>query len=240
MGKFGKWIGAGLGWTFGGPIGAILGFGLGSLVDASAATTQTRTYTTTTPGDFVASLLVLVAAVMKADGKVLQSELNYVKSYFVQSFGKNSAAEAVRMLGGIIKQNIPVKDVCMQIKHRLDYSSRLQMMHFLYGIANADGKIDENELKTISEIAYHLGISSADQMSIKSMFIKSTDSAYKILGVDQSASNDEIKKAYRKLAVKYHPDKVNYLGDEIREAANEKFRKINEAYEAIKAERGIT
>ncbi|UCH15583.1 MAG: TerB family tellurite resistance protein [Bacteroidales bacterium] len=238
MGKFGKWIGAGLGWTFGGPLGAIIGFALGSFVDAADVSVIKGERKTTT-GDFIASLLVLVASIMKADGKVLRSELDYVKKYFVQAFGNESALEAMQMLKDILKQNIPVRDISVQIKQRMDYSSRLQLLHFLYGIANADGHIDSSEIQLIEQIAYYLGISSADSGSIKNMFVKSTDSAYIILGVDRNATNEEVKKAYRKLAVKYHPDKVGYLGDDIRNKAKEKFQSINEAYETVKKERGM-
>jgi DnaJ like chaperone protein len=238
MGKFGKWIGAGLGWTFGGPLGAILGFALGSFIDAADVQVIKGERRTTT-GDFIASLLVLVASIMKADGKVLRSELDYVKKYFVQAFGNDSAREAMQMLRDILKQNIPVRDVSIQIKQRMDYSSRLQLLHFLYGIAIADGKIDPAEIQLIEQIAYYLGISSADSGSIKNMFVKSTDSAYIILGVNKNATNEEIKKAYRKLAVKYHPDKVSYLGEDIKNKAKEKFQQISEAYESIKKERGM-
>lgn len=238
MGKFGKWIGAGLGWTFGGPLGAILGFALGSFID-SADVQVIKGDRKTTTGDFIASLLVLVASIMKADGKVLRSELDYVKKYFVQAFGNESALEAMQMLKDILKQNIPVRDISVQIKQRMDYSSRLQLLHFLYGIANADGKIDQSEIQLIEQIAYYLGISSTDSGSIKNMFVKSTDSAYIILGVNRNATNEEIKKAYRGLAVKYHPDKVGYLGEDIKKKAKEKFQQINEAYETIKKERGM-
>ncbi len=239
MGKFGKWIGAGLGWAFGGPLGAILGFAFGSFIDA-ANVEVINGNRKTTQGDFAGSLLVLVAAVMKADGKVLRSELDYVKKYFVQAFGADSATEALKILRDILKQPIPVRDVSVQIKQRMDYASRLQLLHLLFGVANADGQIDRAELKLIEEISYYLGISSADIGSVKNMFIKSTDSAYRILGVEKNISNEELKKTYRKLAIKYHPDKVTYLGEDIRKKAKEKFQKINEAYESIKKERGIT
>ena len=250
MAKFGKWIGAGLGWTLlGGPIGAVIGLGLGWLYDSatdaakrgvfSETGTGSAGYHSTTVGDFAATLLVLIAAVMKADGSVKRSELDHVKAYLVRQFGVESANEALRMLRDILKQPIPVQDVCHQIKYRIDYPSRLQLLHILYGIANADGHVHASEIKVIEQIAYYMGINSRDSSSIKNMFVKSTHSAYTILGVTSDATNEEIKKAYRKLAVKYHPDKVSYLGEEFRNTAEEKFQKINEAYELIKKERGI-
>lgn len=240
MAKFAKWLGGGLGWAFLGPLGGILGFLVGSIIDQDTQEVQQQqTKQQTTTGDFMMSLLVLVAAVMKADGRVLRSELNYVKSYFVQTFGKESAAEAIGYLRDLLKRNIPVKDVCHQIAHRLDYSSRLQMFHFLYGIANADGTIKDEETKLLNFIGQHLGISENDISSIRSMFISETGSAYKILEIDPNASNEEVKKAYRKMAMKYHPDKLNYLGEDVKQEAEKKFQKVNEAYEKIKKERGM-
>ena len=185
------------------------------------------------------SLLVLVAAVMKADGRVLRSELDYVKRFFRQNFGTETSQEAMVMLRDLLKQEIPVLDVCRQIKQNLDYSSRLQLVHFLFGIANADTQVHASELKTIELIAGYIGISAKDRESIKYMFIPKTDSAYKILEIEKSASDDEVKKAYRKMANKFHPDKVSHLGDDFQKAANEKFQKVNEAYEQIKKERNI-
>jgi DnaJ like chaperone protein len=241
MGRFGKWIGGGLGWAVGGPIGGLLGFLVGSIVDNT--TVRTSTYTTgeemTTPGAFSASLMVLIAAVMKADGQVLKSELDYVKQFFVRQFGRESAAEATMMLRDLLKQDIPVRDVCYQISRNMDYSSRLQLLQLLYGVSLADGNIHPSEIEIIDTIAGNLGISSSDQLSIKNMFVPETDSAYKILEIGRSATNDEVKKAYRRMAMKYHPDKVIHLGEEYRKAADEKFKKVNEAYERIKKERNM-
>jgi len=239
MGNFTRWITGGLGWAFFGPIGGVVGFIIGSVVDESKVKVGRLEQGKTTTGDFAVSLLVLIAAVMKADGKVLKSELDYVKKYFVQAFGESSAGEAIMMLRDILNQEINVRDVSLQIKSRMDYSSRLQMMHLLFGVSYADGKVHPAELGVITTISEYLGISSKDFDSIKSMFIENTDAAYKILEVEPSATNDEIKKAYRRMAVKYHPDKVSYLGEEFRNTANEKFKKVNEAYDKIKKERGI-
>jgi DnaJ like chaperone protein len=239
MGKFSKWIAGGLGWAFFGPIGGLLGFALGSMMDSQAQQAIPGQQKQTTTGAYAMSLLVLVAAVMRADGKVVRAELDYVKQYFVKAFGHDAASEGVRMLGDLLKQKIPVRDVSLQIKQNLDYSSRLQLLHFLFGISSADGIVHPNEIKVIEQIASYLGLSQNDINSIKYMFVPKTDSAYKILGIDREASVEDLKKAYRKMANKYHPDKVSHLGEDFRKAAKEKFQKLNEAYSQIKKERKI-
>jgi DnaJ like chaperone protein len=241
MGIFGKWLGGGLGFAMGGPIGGLLGFLVGSMIDSSTehSSTYTSSNARTSQGDFGMSLLVLVAAVMKADGKVVKSELDYVKRFFVRQFGQESAKQALLMLKDILKQEIPVRDVCLQIKGNMDYSSRLQLLHILFNISLADSIIQTSEVEIIEKIAAYLGVASGDFLSIKNMFIPETDSSYKILEIDPSASNEEVKKAYRRMAMKYHPDKVSHLGEDFRKSADEKFKMVNEAYEKIKNERNI-
>jgi DnaJ like chaperone protein len=240
MRKFGKWIGAGLGWTIGGPIGAILGFAFGSFVDASNLQKFDRQQSDTTTGDFIVSLLVIMAAVMKADQRVMKSELTFIKNYLNRSFGEDETLEMLGMLKNILKQDIPLKEVTSQIRKQMDYPSRLQLMHLVFGIALSDGAITEPEIIQLEQIAVDLGINTADVTSLKNMFIPSSDWAYSVLEIPPKSTIDVIKKAYRQLALKNHPDKVAYLGEEIRKKAQEKFQKINEAYEAIKKERGIS
>ncbi len=248
MAKYGKWIGGGLGWAFGGPIGAIIGFVFGSMYDNMQSGdyvvkddpyVQGQQRTRTRRGDFSMSLLVLTAAIMKADKTVKRSELDYVKKFFVQQFGQQQAVEQLQVLRDILKQEIPVYDVSNQIRMNMDYSSRLQLMHYLFGIAQADGDVVDTEINMLNTIARGMGIRGSDFNSIKAMFVKEVDSNYKILEVDPNASMDDIKKAYRKMAVKYHPDKVSHLGEDVQRAANEKFQKISAAYEAIKTQRGV-
>ncbi|MCQ2375509.1 MAG: TerB family tellurite resistance protein [Salinivirgaceae bacterium] len=248
---FGKWIGGGLGWVLCGPLGGIVGYLIGSAIE-EVQTTASRngqlgsegkaSGRQTTHGDFRVSLIVLTAAVMKADGKVKTSELDYVKAFYVRTFG-SAAQDAILMLRDVLKQNIPVDEVSRQIGMNLDYSSRLQLLHFLFGIAAADREIAPSEVAVIERIASSMGISAADYRSIKAMFIveaqKTTENAYNILGLTPNATNDEIKKAYRKMAVENHPDKVAYLGEDVQKAAKEKFQKIQEAYESIKKERNF-
>jgi len=242
MAKIGKWITGGLGWAFFGPIGGILGFVVGSLFDQGMPTQGGNQYQPgqpTTQGGYVMSLLVLVAAVMKADGKILKSELDYTKEFLVRSFGLAAAGEAIKILRDLLNQNIPVTEVCQQIRQNMDHPSRLQLLHFLFGIAAADGQIHESEHQLIAHIAQQMGISEKDYQSIESMFVANTDAAYKILEAEPAATDDEMKKAFRKMALKYHPDKVHYLGEDVQKAANDKFQKVNEAWEIIKKQRGI-
>jgi len=242
MAKYAKWLGLGLGWVVGGPIGGILGLALGSMFDdnKTSAGTQGRIYQSTTRrGDYAASLLVLVAAVMKADGRVMKSELDYVKNYFTTRFGDDTAREAVVMLRDILKQEIPVREVTAQLNQRLDYSYRLEMVHFLFGIAAADGGISDSEKELIRKIAGYMNISLSDIDSIQAMFISASDASYKILEIDPGASDEDVKKAYRRMAMKYHPDKVSHLGEDFKKVPQEKFRKVKDAYDSIKKDRGI-
>jgi len=243
MAKFGKWIGGGLGWAFGGPIGALLGVFVGTLFDESTDSKerigQGRRLDSSTPNDFGASLLVLIAAVMKADGKVLKSELEYVKRFFYKQFGTERTNQHLLVLRELLKKDIPIQEVCLQIRTYTKYPARLQLMHLLFGVAAVDGHIHPLELDVIQQIAANLAIKQADFNSIKAMFFKEVDGDFKILEIDKNATNDELKKAYRRMAVKYHPDKVAHLGDQYRVSAKEKFQKVQEAYSNIKKKRGI-
>jgi DnaJ like chaperone protein len=143
------------------------------------------------------------------------------------------------LLRDILEKEIPLYDVCNQIKHNMEYASRLQLIHFLFGVSMADGQVHDSEVKVIEQIASFLNINMADFNSLKAMFYADTDSDYKILEIHNSASDEEVKKAYKKMAVKFHPDKVSHLGEEYQQDAKEKFQKVQQAYENIKKQRGI-
>ncbi len=260
--SFSKWIGASLGWSFGGPIGAIIGLVLGSIVDSisdngtpllgdwqdkqkrqpdyrNQRRPRPQERPTTKSGDFEVSLLILASVVIKADGNQDQRELDFVRQQFVSMYGKERANHAFKLFKGISQQQIPVRQVCMQIQQMMDHPSRLQLLHFLFGIAKADTMVTENEVTQIYTISGYLGISSRDFESIKAMFYNSSDNAYKILEITKAATVDEIKAAYRKMAKKYHPDKVIHLGEEHQKGAEEKFRQVQQAYEQLQKERGF-
>lgn len=266
MAKYGKWIGGGLGWVLGGPIGGLMGFMFGSMFDGvnsgeyswnppiegersdysrysnnsySNQNTYNSSQTKTQAGDFTVSLMVLAAAVMKADGKVLKSELDFVKQFLRGQFNEEVSQQSLLILREILNKEYSLNEVTRQIGDHMDKSSKLQLLHFLFGISLADGHIHPKEVDVIETISRFLGIRMAEYNSIKAMFVKDNFHNYTVLEITPDASDDELKKAYRKMAVKYHPDKVSHLGADIQESAKVKFQDLNAAYEAIKKERGI-
>jgi DnaJ like chaperone protein len=234
---YAKWVGGGLGWVFGGPIGAILGVALGSMFDG--VNTDKYAYQGTSRGDFAMSLLVLSAAVMKADQKIVKSELEFVRNFFIHQFGEAEGNRLITMLQEILKQDINIQEVSVQVGQYTDYPAKLQLVNYLFGIAAADGQYHPDEVDMISMIAGYMGVSSSDFISIKAMFVKSTGWAYEVLEITSNATNEEVKKAYREMAKKHHPDKVAHLGEDIKKSATEKFQKISAAYEEIKKQRGM-
>ncbi|WP_271392305.1 MULTISPECIES: TerB family tellurite resistance protein [Aequorivita] len=226
--------------------GAIAGFFIGSLLDnisVRGKTFQTSFGSTrqqVTPADFELNLLSLASLVIKADGKVSQTELDFVRQYFVQAYGKDRANATFRVFNEVIKnREISAQTIGTLLRQRTRYESRLQILHFLFSIANADGTVSTAEVNEINRIAGFLGVHARDFESIKAMFFKNPDSAYKILEIDRNATAAEIKTAYRTMVKKYHPDKLTHLDEAHRKGGEEKFKKVQEAYEQIQKERGL-
>ncbi|MGB7786099.1 MAG: TerB family tellurite resistance protein [Salinimicrobium sp.] len=241
-----KWIAALLGFMFYGIRGAILGFIIGSFIDSLTPSSKNGGFKMfdrepeVTTGDFELHLLSLSAIVIKADGKISQQELDYVRSYFVQAYGKERANAIFRTFNEVIKKReLNEARIAQFLAARTQYAARLQIVHFLFSIANADGHVSDAEARKIEDIARHLKLYVKDFGSIKAMFFKSTDNAYKILEIDKSATDAEVKKAFRTMAKKYHPDKIQHMDEAHIRGAEEKFRKVQEAYEKIQKERGF-
>jgi len=254
MGNFVKWIGAGAGWYVGewlgavngwsvdGPAGSILGFILGTVVDSFELRIFRKSGKQTTMGTFATNLLVLISAVIKTEGHIKKSELNYVKVFLKQNFGEKEASKALILLNTNLKQKITLENACSVIYQHLDYSSRLQLTHFLYNLANVDGTVSEAKKNVLNSINIGLRVNVSEKRSVGSMFAHedSIIMSYAILGVQRSASVIDIKKAYRRLASQCHPDKVAFLGDEMKKAANDKFQQLSRAYETIKKVRNFS
>lgn len=239
-----KWFGAIVGYIFFRLPGAILGFFLGSLAEGvssrGGSVFSDLTRSQVSPADFELNLLSLCSIVIKADGQVSQQEMDYVRQYFVSTYGKEKANAIFRTFNEVIKKReISAARICDYMNQRTRYEVRLQLVHFLFGIAQADGTASPAEIEKLREIAGYLRLGATDFESIKAMFVRSADTAYTILEIDRSASNEEVKRAYRTMAKKYHPDRVNTQDEAIRKGAEEKFKQVQMAYEQIQKERGM-
>ncbi|MBR5835144.1 MAG: TerB family tellurite resistance protein [Bacteroidales bacterium] len=238
----GKWIAGALGWAMFGPIGGILGYyltsRLESLAEAGVVYGDGQTVNQGQRNSFLMSLLVLSAAVIKADGKTTSQELATLRSFFASNFGPQAGNEAEEIVNELLKKDFNVYEVCGQIRSCMDYSQRLQLYHYLVSLGACDG-LHQRESDLLEVIASYIGISKAEADSVIAQFRPSNDSNYRILEIAPAATDEEVKKAYRKMAVKYHPDKVATLGADVQKAAEEKFKAVSQAYEAICKERGI-
>lgn len=243
-----KWAAAFIGFIVRGFVGAILGFFLGSALDGlfSGQRGEGRSVfgdfarPNVSPADFELNLLSLCSIVIKADGMVSQRELDYVRQYFIGTYGKDKANAIFRTFNDVIKKReISAQRICNYLNQRTRYEVRLQLLHFLFGIAQSDGRVSQAELDKLNQLAGFLRIGNYDFSSIKAMFFKEADQAYKILEIEKSATDDEVKKAYRKMAKKYHPDRVVTQDEAIKKGAEEKFKQVQKAYETIQSERGL-
>ena len=247
--SLGKWILGGLGFVVGGPIGMLVGLLIASAfndttsfsMDENQSAPKGRTKQRATQGDIRVSIIVLIACVIKSDGQVLKSEINYVKPFFLRTFGEQGAKQALHLLKELLEKDLDHIAIAQQIGQCVNYSTRLELLNLLLSVANSDGSFAEQELHVIEQIAHHMSVQYSDFQSLLALYQRQKDVnwAYTALEISPSASNEEVKKAYRRMAMKYHPDKVATAGEEIRKQATEKFRGINEAYEYIKKQRGI-
>lgn len=255
-----KFIFAAVGYWISGSIwGAIAGFIFGNLLDSAQLVTQNqqnrgaggRDFSSddlfqfyqqrSQTNDFPTMLMALSAAVMKADNKVVKAELNYVKAFFQQQFGPQFSTQHLQTLKSFLDaSSIPLHQICRDIQMRLQPEVRVQLIHYLFGIAKADGNVSTAETNVIERISNWLGITTADFQSVKNMFYRDAESDYKILDISPNASDDEVKKAYRKMAIKYHPDKVAQMGADYETGAKEKFQSVQAAYENIKKKRSLS
>ncbi len=244
-----RWFAAIIGYFIFRLPGAIVGFLIGSFLDnfggnrsgGSQTIFNDMTRQKVSPADFELNLLSLCSIVIKADGSISQREMDYVQQYFVASYGKDKANAIFRTFNEINKKHeISAERICTFLNQRTRYEVRLQLLHFLFGIAQADGSVSVPEINKIREIAGYLRVAASDFESIKAMFIKSADTAYKILEIEKSATNEEIKSAYRTMAKKYHPDRVNTENEAIKKGAEEKFKEVQRAYEQIQDERRLS
>jgi len=272
----GKWIGGFLGFMAAGPLGALAGYALGSLFenaldgfadgndgahtfeDAYGGSSSQRGYSSWQQeqgqrNSFMFSLLVLCSYVIKADGKVMHSEMECVRRMLRTNFGSDAATQGDQILKKLFEKQkqldaenpgaykSAVHDSCRQIASNMTYEQRLQLLAFLCEVARADGNVPQSEIEALRWIAASLGLSEseADSMLNLSSGANNLEAAYKVLEVSPTATDDEVRKAYRRLALKHHPDKVATLGEDVRKAAEKKLQEINAAKDLIYKARGM-
>lgn len=261
----GKWIGGILGFMQGGPLGALAGVVLGALFDygLKAVNEEDRRHGDVNGGSnesryyegqrnsFLFSLLVLASYIIKADGKVMHSEMEFVRGFLRNNFGEAAVEQGNNILLRLFEEQKRMdarnkgafRDVihrsCRQIAANLDYSQRLQLLGFLVMISKADGVVSAEEVEALKEVECYMDMNTGEVDAMLRLHGGTLDDAYRVLGVSPDATDDEVRKAYRNLALKHHPDRVAALGDDIRRASEKKFKEINEAKDRIYKARGL-
>lgn len=241
MKRWTTWLGGGLGWALGGPVGALLGAAVGNALSDFWSNDESGRKVSSSERDFHASLLVLASMVIKADGRVDERELSYVREQFKQWFGIERANEAFRFFKKVVQEQPALTTVCSEVRKHMSLQGRIQIVGFLFGLAYADGELQHSERQVIARIAQYLGLNQTDfdrQELLHRPVAKRLD-PYQVLGLAASASDSEIKSAYRKLVKKYHPDALQGMGDDVVKEAEATFRQIQSAYEELCAARGI-
>ena len=197
---------------------------------------------------FLFSLLVLSSYIIKADGKAMHSEMELVRQMLRQNFGESAVQQGNEVLNRLFDEQKregwqqfkqTVQQCCSQINRQMDYSQRLQLLNYLVMVAKADGSVPQSEITALKETAQWMGLRTSEVDQMLHLDGGTLEDAYKVLGVSPDATDDELKKAYRKLALEHHPDKVAALGDDVRKAAEKKFQEINAAKDRIWKARGL-
>ncbi|MBR5716003.1 MAG: TerB family tellurite resistance protein [Bacteroidales bacterium] len=221
-------------------------------------TSSNRTYRTTYTqrgtqqegerNSYLFSLLLLSSHIIMADQKIMHSEMEYVRRTLRNNFGTAAETQGNEILLRLFEKhksigttmwNQQILQCCNQMAGAMSVEERLQLIAFLCEIAKADGTVAQVEVDRIRDIARWLGISTDEVDKLLHLGSNKLEDAYKVLGVAPTATDDEVKKAYRQMALQYHPDKVATLGDDVKAAAEKKFKEINAAKELIWAARGL-
>ena len=262
MSWWGKLIGGAFGFMLGGPLGAVLGAALGHNFDkgltgimhdpgmgsGNAERVQTAFFTAT---------FSVMGYIAKADGRVSQSEINLARDVMRQMQLRDEQAKAAMKLFNEGKQpDFPLADVLRQFRQECHRRTNLIRMFLEIQIATAmaDGTIDPDEHSALYEIADALGFPRRVFEQLLSMVqaqqhyagggaqpAASMADAYAVLGIKKSATDAEIKKAYRRLTNQHHPDKLVSKGlpEEMIDIAKTKTQEIRAAYDQIKQSRGM-
>jgi DnaJ like chaperone protein len=237
--KYEKWLGAGLGWVItGNPLGGLLGF----LAGSAAGSAEERNPNDKTVSDFEVNLLVLASYLIKLDGKISLEEISFTNRFMNAHFNEKFGEKRAQILQHCLQRDYDLNVVCEQLRMYTKHQTRIQVIQFLFELAAADGEISERENYFIFKLAGYLNINDVDFRRIKSGLAPVTHvasgSLYEILEVTSTASIEEIRTSYRKLVLKYHPDRNHHLSEAERKKLAVKLQQVKEAYDSIKQQRG--
>jgi DnaJ like chaperone protein len=192
---------------------------------------------------FVYLLINILVKIAQADGHFTRPELNAILNFFQYNLRYNQDQMYwVKQLTKEARDNTTdLRQLLEEFRTSFAYEPRLILLELIYQIIHTKQPPPENELRLAREAARLLEISVYDQRTIeaKYMYRQRQEAAsvanleeqyYAVLGLEKGADFAEIKKAYRKLSMQYHPDKVGHLGEEFKNVAEEKMKEINVAY----------
>lgn len=196
---------------------------------------------------FVWLLVHVLMHTAKIDGRITKDEIQTIHRFFQYNLNYNQTK--MLWVKEIIKEatgsSPSLESLLEEFKTTFAYEPRLILLELVFQILYTKHDVPENELQIARRIAAFLEISSYDQRTIEAKYKYGSQYAttpdqnnaahyYETLGLEKGATMDEIKKAYRKLSMKYHPDKVGHLGDEFQKIADTKMKEINAAYDYFK------
>ena len=204
-----------------------------------------------TRNGFLFSLLTLASYIIRADGKIMHSEMEAMRNFLRMNFGENAVQDGNAIMMKLFERQKQMEaqqpgsyrqtiiEACQQLKSVLPPSQRLQLLSLLATVAKADGFVAPEEITALREVTQHLGLSEAELNSMLNLGATTLKEAYAVLEIDETATDEEVRAAYKRMAVKHHPDRVASLGEDVRLAAERKMREINEAKELIFKSRGM-
>ena len=246
-----KWVLGLIGWKLIGFPGILIGYFIGFYIQKYVPVLNVSNEKNNDK-QFQNYLLFLSAIVIKSKkGYDITQEQLFVRRFFISQFGLETANRAFKNFN-VFKEkynHISLQKICEEIELKTTYKIRLEIITYLIKLSYTDDKLEISEKRKLEKISEYLNITLNDFYTLLSSFQKRTHytqsnnynnkTDYEILGLSNGATNDEIKKAYRILVKKYHPDKVKFLKNITQQEAKIKFQELQQAYERIKKERAF-